>query len=143
MAKAWPGFTLIEFLLIIAIISLLATISIVFLSQSRSKALDSSIKANLSQVRQEASLIYTQDNSYSALCESGSPPTLNNNNDVLARIEEEVYKRNGNTDVICHAEVEGKYCVQSYLASGYFCVDSTGRAVTATDSECDANSECI
>jgi prepilin-type N-terminal cleavage/methylation domain-containing protein len=134
-AKPLKSFTLVELLLVLAIIALLASLVIIVLGRAKKKALDGGIKANLSQIRQEASAIYTESNSYVApgneLCAADN--TLNEDNishPSLARIEEEVMKRNGQRPVICYATTD-KFCVQSPLATeGNLCVDFTGRVTT-------------
>lgn len=144
LRKRVKGFTLTELLLVIGIIGFLASILVVVMGQAKAKARDGGIKANLSQIRHEATSIYEESGSYTAtgneLCDSGNPPTLNENNlahPLLGRIESEVWKRNGQRDIICYASQE-KYCVESPLASsGYFCVDSIGRALEVETPHCD------
>ena len=133
--KKTKSFTLIELLLVLTIIGLLAALILTMLSIAKRRALDGGIKANLSQIRQEANLIYTESNSYIApgneLCAPDN--TLNENNPDhpnLARIEQEVMKRNGQQPVICYATTD-KYCVQSNLVSdGNLCIDFTGKVTT-------------
>jgi len=138
-SKSLTGFTLIELLLVLAIIVLLASLIVVYIGQTRARAQDGGIRANLTQVRYVATFVYEQDNSFQNLCAKG---TLNNINPNLNVIEKEVMRRNGRRNVVCYAS-RNKFCVQSPLASaGYFCIDSTGR-VTSRETNCDlANLRC-
>lgn len=145
MAKNWEekpsGFTLIELLLVIAIIGLLASLIIIAVGQAKARAQDGSIKANLSQARQEAAAIHNEDDSYAQLCSEG---VLNSGRPNLAEIEREVKKRNGQQDIVCFATTD-KFCVQSPLAStGHFCLDYTGRALETPTSQCnDSGYDCV
>lgn len=140
------GFTLIELLVVIAIISLISSISVIAVNNARDRSRDNAIRADLSQVRIEATIIHTQSGSYivsdNCLCDTDN--TLNDgniNHPALAEIEEAVKKLNGDQEVSCFAETDS-YCVSSPLASGEtYCVDSTGYAGTIKSS-CDSSGRC-
>ncbi len=69
MVKINRGFALIELMTVIAIIGVLSSIFLASLSNSRSKAANTSIKANLSNARAQAELYYdTNNESYAGLC---------------------------------------------------------------------------
>jgi len=120
------SFTLIEVLVVIAIIALLISISLIAIGHYQDKATDTAIGADLSQIRKVAAMIYTDENSYENICAAG---TLNDGYSDLKTIEDDVNKFAGK-DPTCYSE-RNAYCVQSSLLSadeGYFCVDSTGFA---------------
>lgn len=141
------GFTLIELLVVIAIIGLLTAFSLIVIARYRNKAKDARIESVLTQVRQFATMIYHDNESYQLLCDTGDNDTLNDQGSgglkesikkALSSIEADVKKFSG-SDPKCYATGES-YCVKASLVSGDggkgFCVDSTGRAGSSL-TDCD------
>lgn len=62
--KKNKGFTLIELLVVIAIIGILASIVLASLSNARDKGKDASVKSQLSSMRAQAELYFTNKGSY-------------------------------------------------------------------------------
>ncbi len=58
------GFTLIELLVVIAIIGILSSVVLASLNSARAKGANAAIKANLANMRAEAELYYSDNNSY-------------------------------------------------------------------------------
>ena len=56
--KFSSGFTLIELLVVVAIIGILASVVLASLNTARAKGANASIKANLSNVRAQAEIVY-------------------------------------------------------------------------------------
>jgi prepilin-type N-terminal cleavage/methylation domain-containing protein len=70
------GFTLIELLVVIAIIGILSSVVLASLRSSQDKSKDTAIKATLSQVRSQAEVYYSNNDSYGAAYASNiCPPT--------------------------------------------------------------------
>ena len=66
------GFTLVELMVVIAIIAILASITIALLVGARDKGVDGAIKANLSNAVKQAEVFYNVNtvaiNSYTSVC---------------------------------------------------------------------------
>lgn len=130
------AFTLIEVLVVIAIIGILAAMILAGLNVARQKARDARIKSDVSQIRDNAASYY--DDQSPASYDGFSPATTSPDN---ATISDDVDKQtnisgslkiNTNTDNGSDA-----YAAWSILASNdamWFCADSSGKAgLTPTD----------
>lgn len=127
--KKQSGFTLVELLVVVAIIGLLSTIVLVGFGDIRSEARDAAIKANMAQMRLAAEVEYNAENSYAA---------VEGNTDFAAALA--AAEAAGDT---CTVEVAADaFCIECPLASsGDWCIDSTG--YMGTTANCDAvNNDC-
>jgi prepilin-type N-terminal cleavage/methylation domain-containing protein len=122
------GFTLIEILVVIAIIGILASVVLASLNSARDKGADAAIKSSINNARAQAELYYDDNSSsYLDLC----------NDSTITNIETSVNGAGG-TFACDDDQPDGDaYRISSPLQTNsalYYCVDSTGVAVTSSSS---------
>lgn len=138
------GFTLIEILIVIAIIGILASIVVVSLRGASERTKNTKIVTDIVQVRKVAEVMYVQEaTGYENLCSQG---TLNVNNETLLTLKNDIEYYSGSSDVItCYASVRS-YCVSVELLgvqTKWFCIDDEGNNEEFTTNPCiDADSKC-
>jgi prepilin-type N-terminal cleavage/methylation domain-containing protein len=132
MARA-KGFTIIELIVVIAIIAVLAGIVLVNVTSYLNKGRDAAIKGNLSSLMTDAATIFDRDGSYNAtngVCSSNHWNPLNNTLNSAGGIG------------ICAGNAT-KWCASSRLtvnSSNTFCVDYTGRKIEGSSGNYNCNS---
>jgi len=133
MKRSEKGFTLMELLVVVAIIGILAAIVIVSLNRARNKGKDAAIKTQLQQMR-AASEMYNDDNgSYTGWCGSAEQ----------TRIETGATTAGG-TAADCDVAADGSAWAAEIvlLSGGYWCVDSNGASKAEAASKGAAVTAC-
>ena len=133
------SFTLIELLVTIAIIGLLASITLVVVMSARYKAKDTRIMMDMRQVRIIAESINRDYDSYANLCDP-SDNTLKKTapqpyGEQLDMIEKDITVQQGTFSLTCRAST-GSYCVDVDLKAtgqGRYCIDDEGHATTTAE----------
>lgn len=127
MNRSEKGFTLIELLVVIAIIAILSTIVLASLGTARQRARDTRAKSELSQMRAQAELFFTNSNTFEGVCDTSK------NEQGLLEMKESVGKNAGTVDCTDNA-----YAWAAAAAikgdNDVFCADSTGYAGFGTKS---------
>lgn len=117
------GFTIIELLMVIALIGLLATISFGYLKTAQLKGFDAAAKNDLLSMRPEMELVYVENGSTGYTCTS---PKLDM---FLASLQEKT-----GTSTICNPGTDAWAVEIDLRTEGYFCIDSVGSASSAASS---------
>ena len=129
------GFTLVELIVVIAIIGILASITLVSLTSSQDTAADAKVKTELGQLRSTALLSFTNNsNVYTNVCQETAVET------ILGDTFAETGSGNVIGEGVVPALVNDSYCydtasswiIAKELSSGniWWCIDSTGHSGT-------------
>ena len=132
------GFTILELLIVVAIIGILTGIVLASLNNSRSKGGDSAVKADLANTRSQASLYFISNNNYGTMvaavgatsCTSGAANTIFVLDTLMAN-QISAAKSAGSGIVSCLNTLTGggAWAVTANLktdATLFWCVDSAG-----------------
>lgn len=141
MTKLNRGFTLIELLVVIAIIGILSTIVLASLGTARTKGEDSAIQANLSNMRAQAELLYSNLNSYGPApaatgCASATSTTATSDifgttsAGTLKNLAEGVLIRATGNPAYCNSGTSGWVMAVKLKGAGHACADGTGASKT-------------
>lgn len=110
------GFSLIELLAVIAIISILATVTYASLSGAREKAKDKSIEASMQSILIEASLYKTKNGSYENVCLD----TTTGVDELLTKITADAPNA-----PVCEDEADKFGIIVEQHSGEHYCVDSS------------------
>lgn len=129
------GFTIIELIVVIAIISILATIVSANVIKYISKAKDSSIKAQMEQIRTAAvDYISTSTDGYTGLCGVDTQ---------CDKLKSNINSNFGGS-IGQYRIASSTYCISYKLNDGsYWCVDNTGYSGLGNDNSCKLPSNYI
>lgn len=120
MKKINRGFTLVELLIVIAIIGILAGVVIASLNTARAKGADAAVKENLHSVRSQSEIYYDNNNgTYLGLC--GDQSVINA---LLSA------STTGGAPTTCN-DSDTQWAASATLkaAGGFWCADSTGQTL--------------
>lgn len=130
------GFTIVELLIVVAIIGILATIVIVSLREASDRARNTKIVTSVTQIRKVAEDMYIQESSgYESLCLSGGLNIAYT--DILETLKDDIEKFGG-SNIVCYSS-RYSYCVSTLMTGStakYFCIDSDGNNIESTSNAC-------
>jgi prepilin-type N-terminal cleavage/methylation domain-containing protein len=142
--KKNKGFSLIELLIVIAVIGILSSIVIISLTGAKNKSRDAKVISQLSRLREAGYIYYlSHDNSYVA--EDG---TTNICTEIINASEDPSgvgrLVRDFKDTIVCRGPIFARtFAVSALLPSGaYWCVDSTGTSKRVTRHLIPADSKC-
>lgn len=117
------GFSLVEIIVVIAIIGILAGILLVVFGPARTKGKDTKIESNMLQLQNLAERIYLDSGNYDRV-DSALSPEIAAISDDLDRVRGKA----GSLNIFKSPSPAAEYCAYSYLISSPlgFCVDSSG-----------------
>lgn len=142
------GFTLVELLVVIAIIGILSTVVLSSLGDSRTKAYDSKVLAQLNSIREDAEIYYLNNGNYGPVATSCSTAgsMFQDTASGMINLTKSVNYPVGENTIICYSKGT-TWAVSDNLASTttYWCVDNTGtsKQTTAPLSTTTATAVCI
>lgn len=129
--KDLSGFTIVELLVVVAIIGLLSSVVFVNVKGTRFKANDAVVKSHMHQIRNEAEMRFSETESYDEVC-NDDDNTLSDAG-LFMTLERAIKENNGNQDVSCYESGSKKYfAVSSPLLSlpgKSWCIESVGLSV--------------
>jgi prepilin-type N-terminal cleavage/methylation domain-containing protein len=124
MRISCKGFTLVELLIVIAIIGLLAAVILPRFQTARDEGLETKIKTELTVVGKRASVEENQALTYDVVCGSNGFSQAVSIVDQIAAIENFTSET-----VVCNSRTED-YAVSILIASStHWCVDSVGKRI--------------
>jgi len=143
--KNIKGFTMIELLIVLAVIALLVAIVFISLTVVRTKAGNSVIKNDVDQLRKYAEVMYTE-NGLRGYCADIPESCFGSGNVRLNELKDDIQKRSKqNLDPVISCDVDN-FCISVNLSdNSYYCVDSKADQTTGNGfpvGSCNSSSLC-
>jgi prepilin-type N-terminal cleavage/methylation domain-containing protein len=128
------GFTLIEMLVVIAIVGILSAVVLAALGPARNKAKDGRIVSSLNQIRVIAETLYdstlgTYPSTVDSVSTSTSTITIANGNVNIdiEKLRKDITNQGGTPTINCTTVRQGCAFSSSLNLGGNYCIDTTGK----------------
>lgn len=145
------GFTLIELLVVIAIIGILSSVVLASLTSARSKGTDAAIQSELSNMRAQAELYYSNAGSYGPALAATTCPTASANPGNLfsttttgglwSLVSSVDSKVTGTLNCVVGAS-GANWVIAAQTSSGFWCADSSGNSISTSSATLTGVSAC-
>lgn len=136
-SRTQKGFTLVELLIVIAIVGILATLVIVSLRQASDRSRNAKITTDVVQIRKIAEQMYIEEmDGYTSLCTDST--TLNDTYDPTLGVLQDDIEEYGGSIAGCYS-AQYSYCISARFTGAdakWFCIDDEGNNVEATVNPC-------
>lgn len=125
------AFTLIELMVVVAIVGLLASIILLNTQKTRFQAHDAQIQSSMHQLRNAAEMSYDANENYDEVCDEANNTVSDAGEFGL--LERDIRDDNGNQNVICYESADKKdFAASSPLRTQtgkHWCIESAGVSI--------------
>lgn len=119
--KKRKGFTLVELLIVIAIIGVLTATVLTSLGDARESGINAKIMAELDGLSKRASIEFSETGSYNSACGTNGTATSTIILNLITSVE-----TLSPESVVCNGS-HTEFAVSAAMMTNYWCVDSTGQ----------------
>ncbi len=137
LEKYSKGFTLIELMVVVAIIGVLSSVVLSALGTARTKGKDAAVKGAMASSRAQAEIYYSLNGNYGSTADSCASGVFSDTRFAAIRTN---VTNNGATGVLCTTDTDTNANTWAYsvtLPSGgsTFCVDANGKAAMSSTAQ--------
>lgn len=120
MFRPKAGFTLVELLIVIAIIGILAVVILTSLNDARQQGIDAKIKTEMDAITKRATIDQVSSGTFDTVCGSNGFATSSDILDLFTSIN-----NLASSTAVCNSDT-GAYAASVPVGNAHWCVDSTG-----------------